>query len=133
MSELIGAADARVDVFVGEGTFPAALTIGGLQNLERASGHGVWLLFERARNLHVTSTELRETIRWGLIGGGMAQAEAARLLDTYVTTGHLTEYVPTAVTILYAALYGPEDDPVEEDPSEGEPQAPTNETPTLDD
>ena len=63
----------------------------------------------------------------------MTQAEAARLIDTYVTSGHLMEYAPVVVAILYAAIYGPDHDPVEEDPSEGEPLAPTNETPTLED
>ena len=109
------------DVFVGEGTFPAALAMGAMINLEDSRDAGPWVLLGRLRTHAFRTQDVQETIRWGLIGAGMEHGRALDLVSRYVQPGALMEYVPAAITILYAALYGPAEDPIE-----GEPEAPTN-------
>ena len=54
--------------------------------------------------------DLRETIRLGLIGGGMDPLDALVLVKRYVDDRPLMENVLPAWRILSAALMGPEDD-----------------------
>lgn len=56
--------------------------------------------------------DLRETIRLGLIGGGMKPAEALMLVQRYVDARPLQESVVPAYAILSAALVGAPEEPV---------------------
>lgn len=49
-----------------------------------------------------------DVIKFGLIGGGMDEAEAARLVETTIQAGRLLKYVPLAHAIVLVAL-GPMD------------------------
>ena len=56
---------------------------------------------------------IRETIRCGLIGGGMSPAEAIRMVKTYVEdteTYPIAGNIPIAASILAAAIYGAEEE-----------------------
>ncbi|EKF39918.1 hypothetical protein NA8A_23539 [Nitratireductor indicus C115] len=65
-----------------------------------------------------------QPIRLGLEGGGMDKAEARNLVKRHVEDEPLTLSVLTARTILAAALFGSEDDPVgESEAGEEEPSA----------
>lgn len=69
--------------------------------IESAGVHGNW----RAKHI-------RETIRLGLIGGGLDQHVALRLVKRYVDAKPLGENLTTAANILRAAIVGVPDDPV---------------------
>jgi hypothetical protein len=65
---------------------------------------------------------VRETIRLGLIGGGMTPRDALNLVRKYVDERPLTESVLVAEAVLMAAIIGvPED----EAPKKPEPEAET--------
>lgn len=63
--------------------------------------------------------DLRETLRLGLIGGGLKPAEALPLVRRYVEERPLNESVIPAYAVLTAALVGAPDEPVgKPDPAE---------------
>lgn len=82
---------------------------------------------------------VRETIRLGLIGGGMAPSKALVLTKRYVDERPLRESIPLAIAILMAVLTGPEDDAIPKAPAAEEetshsradvfPSPPSMETP----
>lgn len=57
--------------------------------------------------------DLREVLRNGLIGGGMAHVDAVRLIDRALAPPFIRFKAP-ALAVLGDCLYGPEDDPVGE-------------------
>ncbi|MHB8283905.1 MAG: gene transfer agent family protein [Caulobacteraceae bacterium] len=84
--------------------FDALCDIGpgyALALIESAGVHGNW----RAKHI-------REAIRLGLIGGGIDQHQALRLVKRYVDGRPLGENLATAANILRAAIVGVPDDPV---------------------
>lgn len=52
--------------------------------------------------------QVADVIRFGLIGGGMDEAEADKLVKSTISAGRLLKYVPLAHAIILAAL-GPGD------------------------
>lgn len=62
------------------------------------------------------STVIREVIRVGLVGGGMAPAEASKLVKRHIDDRPLAEAVPLALAILQAIAYGAPQDATEADP-----------------
>lgn len=56
--------------------------------------------------------DVRETIRLGLIGGGLTPSDAFLLVATYVDKRPMNENVGTAASILLHAVVGDPDDPV---------------------
>lgn len=64
-----------------------------------------------------------DVIKFGLIGGGMAEAEADKLVKSTIAAGRLLRYVPLAHMIILTAL-GPMDP--ETEPKK--PEAPETET-----
>lgn len=65
--------------------------------------------------------DVRETLRIGLIGGGMKPAEASACVARYVDGRPLEESVIPAYLVLTAALVGAPDEPVgKPDPAEAE-------------
>lgn len=63
-----------------------------------------------------------DVIKFGLIGGGMAEAEADKLVKSTIAAGRLLRYVPLAHMIILTAL-GPMDPE-----TEPKPEAPETET-----
>jgi len=103
------------------------LGIGELRAIQQLTDCGPEFLMHRIAAGQWRVDDLRETIRNGLIGGGMAHVEALKLVDrTFSTTSAAVAFKGPAQEILAAYLYGPPDDPVGED-MPGEP-TPANET-----
>jgi len=65
---------------------------------------------------------VRETIRLGLIGGGLEPTKALKLVRTYVDDRPLAESILTAEAILMAAIVGA---PEEDEPKKPQPEAET--------
>jgi hypothetical protein len=86
------------------------LTIGDLRALQEKTGRGPEEILARlaARTWHVD--EAIETVRLGLIGGGMARDEAKRLVSLVVDRDPLVEFRLTAFEVLSRLLYPQEAD-----------------------
>lgn len=74
--------------------------------LEEKCDAGLQEIFERIASRRWRVTDILETIRIGLIGGGMEPAKALKLVRRYVETRPWAESVPVARVILLAAIVG---------------------------
>jgi len=112
-----------VDIVWADGEHRFRLPIGLLRELQDKTDAGPAQVFERLRLGTWRVDEIRETIRLGLIGGGMAPLDALTLVVRYVDARPLLESVNVAFAILAAALIGvPDDQPGKRNP-EREQQA----------
>lgn len=115
---------ASVDLDWADGTYSFALKIGQFEELQEKCGAGPWYIqwalqcalisdgvgFQPPKDM--SPAYVRETIRLGLIGGGMEAIAALNKVRTYASEGKLTENIRVAYGIISVALQGvPEDDP----------------------
>ncbi len=106
--------------FVGDGYYDLCLRIDELIQLQEKLGAGPNVVALRLMHGEWLVGDLIETIRLGLIGGGMGQKDAYDLTYRSVVPGHLTDYAGLAGNLLFAAMAG-----VEDEPFTGEAEAPT--------
>lgn len=92
--------------FFGDGEQTFALPFPLLKELQNKTGVGIGALFHRVRSLHFSIADISETIRLGLIGGGMQPKDAFALVQTYVENRPLAESLPVALGILDAVWFG---------------------------
>ncbi len=104
---------AEIEIAFGGEDRPFRLNIGRLRALQEKVDAGPMELVNRMAAGAWRVDDLRETILQGLIGGGMASAEATRLMKTDFDDLPLAQFVPMAQAILYTALLGAEDEPGE--------------------
>lgn len=118
---------AAVTLVWGDGEHTFKLLIGELSELEEKCDCGARFI----RNSIATETErvkwVRETIRIGLVGGGMKAAEAHKLVTRYVDEVPQGENRTVAFVILGAALEGVPDEPLGK--SQGEAEAESTRSP----
>jgi hypothetical protein len=109
------------------GEHPFKLRIGELRALQSSTGVGPLFLLGRITGSQWFVDDIIDTVRLGLIGGGMNEREAKQLTDRIFTenTPALYKSALLAVRILRDAVMGEPDDPVGD---EGEPKT-ENETP----
>lgn len=120
-------ADGSVTMTWGDGEHTFRLALGQLQELQGVTGFGPEALYRRNLEGEWHVEELRETIRLGLIGGGMKPTDATDLVKRYVDDRPLLESKTPAQVILVAALVGPPDDPVgKATPESATPEAMTS-------
>ncbi|MBU0642405.1 MAG: gene transfer agent family protein [Alphaproteobacteria bacterium] len=100
-----------------------ALRLGELRALQDKCDAGPEEVFNRLRLGTWRVDDILETIRLGLIGGGLEKAEARKVINT-VEGNPLVQFKLVAITILADALIGVEDDPVGE--PRGEVASPEN-------
>lgn len=93
-----------------DGQYTFRLPIGQVRELEEKCGLGVYEIYLRMAARQWRFDHLRETIRLGLIGGGMSPVEALKLVQRYVDERPFIESVEPALRILGAGLVGPEED-----------------------
>lgn len=114
---------SRITEFVGDDYYPCELRIKELRLLQSSLGSGPSAILDRLQNGLWLVDDLIETIRLGLIGGGLPDIKSKLLVDAYVTSGSLLQYVPTAIKILISSIVGNSLDQPDDAP--GEPEAPT--------
>lgn len=86
--------------------------IGQILELEDKCDCGVMEVFNRLREGRWKFHDVRETVRLGLIGGGMEPQKALVLTKRYVDDRPWQESVHVALTILMASIVGiPDDQP----------------------
>ncbi len=93
-----------------DGPHTFRLAIAQLRELQDKTGVGPAALFDRLASRQWRVDDLRETIRLGLIGGGMDPLDALVLVKRYVDDRPLMESIEPTWRILAAALVGPVDD-----------------------
>jgi hypothetical protein len=109
------------------GEHPFKLNIGELRALQAATGVGPLFLMGRIVGSQWLVDDIIDTVRLGLIGGGMPDKDAKMLTDRVFTENTPALYRSTllATRILRDAVMGEPDDPVGD---VGEPM-PENQTP----
>lgn len=97
------------------------LRIGEIQALERACGCGIFGLLVRIGSHQAYASDIRETIRLGLVGGGETDAESTRLIMAEIDGRPLAEHLPLAAEIIKSVIDGlPK---IEEETSAGKAEA----------
>ena len=109
------------------GEHPFALPLASLEVVQQRTDFGPEYLLHRINAAQWHTRDLFEVLRNGLIGGGMSEVDALKLVTRAFETHPLIAFKVPAQTILAAALYGPADDPVGEPSPAGDP-TPSNET-----
>lgn len=106
-------ADGSYSGLWADGEHKFRLPIGLLRELQDKCKAGPPLIFQRLRLNVWEVDDIRETIRLGLIGGGMKPTEALVLVIRYIDEPlRLMDNVPVALEVLGAALVGvPGDQP----------------------
>ena len=111
----------RITEFVGNDDYPLQLKIAQLRILQSETGEGPSKILTRLQSGEWFVDDIIIPIRLGLIGGGMTDRDAKKLVENYIVDGALLQYSVVAIKVMYAAISGnPEDMP-----DMGEPMAPT--------
>lgn len=105
--------------FLGDGDHAFALPFDSLKELEKATSTTIGLLFERVRLWHFAITDLTETIRLALIGGGATPKDAFELTRAYVAGRPIKESYPLVLEILSAVYFGDEPDTATDEAANG--------------
>ena len=107
--------DARIELDFGPGTYCFRLAWGQLASLQEACDAGPYVILDRLMNGTWRVNDIRETIRYGLIGGGsVTPSEALKLVREYVEARPPIESLLTAQAILSAGLMGAPEEKVGE-------------------
>lgn len=105
-----GSRNAEASFDWADRTYRFRLPIGMLRELQEKTGAGPYELLRRIQAGAWRVDDLREVIRCGLIGGGLAPGEALRLVRLYVEERPLGESTYPAIIILAAAVFGVPDE-----------------------
>ena len=92
--------------FFGDGEHTFAMPFPLIEELQKTTGVTIGVLFQRVRSLTFGISDIAETIRLGLIGGGAQPAQAFRLVELYVKQRPLAETLPVALSILELVWFG---------------------------
>lgn len=100
---------AKISFAWADGDYTFRLAIAQLEELQEKTDCGPLFLLNRINSAEWRVQDLRETIRLGLIGGGMAPTDALKLVKRYVDDRPLIESIKPASAILTAAIIGARD------------------------
>ncbi len=123
--------DGRLETVWGGDERVFRLGIGELLALEDACDVAVFEIYMRICGQRWGVRDVRETLRLGLIGGGMEAKRAKRLVDENAGSGKLGEASRLAVVVLGKALIGDEPGKAAGGVTMGETTAPTGSPPPL--
>lgn len=98
--------DASLLLDWADGTYTFRIAIGQWRELQEKTGVGPLELYRRVSTGAWRIDDLCQTIRLGLIGGGLAPAQALALSRSYVEQRPPLECVLTAEAVLLAGLMG---------------------------
>jgi hypothetical protein len=118
--------NASITLAWADGDYLFRLPIGQLRELQEKCGAGPMVIYQRLHSGEWRVDDVRETLRLGLIGGGMKPVEALVLVKRYVDERPWAENVLPATAVILAAVMGVPDDKV------GKPEAETTTTEATD-
>jgi hypothetical protein len=104
--------DGSITLPFGDATHVFRLRIGELRELEAKRNAGMIEVYNRLASLNFRVDDITETLRLGLIGGGMASPMALGLVAKYVVPTTFLVHGVIARAVLAAAIMGDEGDPV---------------------
>jgi len=111
----------KFDATFGDGRHCFQLRLGELEELQEKCDAGPPLILARLGAGQWRTGDVRETVRLGLIGGGMKPVEALALVERYLDQRpDWMENALLARGVLAAALIGVEDEALEKPEGEGE-------------
>lgn len=94
----------------GDGEHVFELRLKEIRMLEEHRGVGIFRLLQRIVDQSCQVDDYRETIRLGLVGGGMAVETANKMVRDYVDDRPKAEALPVAYFVLAAVAHGIPDD-----------------------
>ena len=92
--------------FFGDAEYAFQLRPALIIELEHKTGAGIGALCSRVFARQFTQSDIQETIRLALIGGGLKPERAAALIASYAVDRPLSETYPVAVAILENVWFG---------------------------
>lgn len=104
--------DARVELDWADGTYSFRLAWAQLAELQDKCNAGPYVILTRLEDNTWRVEDISNTLRLGLIGGGMAPADALKMARTYIEARPPMENLIPARLVLMAALMGSEDEPL---------------------
>jgi len=113
-------ANGEVTEPFGDGKHTFRLGITQLEELQEKCDAGPAFVLRRLIAFEYLVSDVRETIRLGLIGGGMEAKPALLLVERYVDDLDKTPFAESAglaSAILNAAIFGPDDDQLGKPPA----------------
>ena len=120
---------AKIDAAFGDGRHCFRLALAELEELQEKCDAGPPLILARIEASQWKTADVRETIRLGLIGGGMDALKALALVERYVDERpDWTKNALLARGVLYAALVGVDEEPPEKPKGEAETASPDSPT-----
>lgn len=123
----MGTRDGSIDLTWPDEERTFRLRLGELRELQEKCGNRGPMTIVNALTMGTWLVDdIVQPIRLGLIGGGMSQGDAAKLVQTHLGDGRLKEGIFVAQAIVMAAITGPPDEKLEppkgkggkEDPAE---------------
>lgn len=140
---LKGSRTAKITAIVGDDYYDLKLDFGALVELEEKTDRGAFYILRRLSDVDHQGfvgdfriSWIIDIIRIGLVGAGSMNArEAVKFTDRHLREGFVMDYLEVAQNVLYAALHGPEQEPVvfetkDAEPGEPEPEAELTPTPS---
>lgn len=125
--------DAKIELDWADGTYQFRLGWGELAELQEKTDAGPYVVLQRLHGGAWRIEDVSNTIRLGLIGGGMKPEEALKKVRYYVEQRPPMESLPYAVAVLSAGLLGAPDEPLGEAEGEAaEAKSTTSPTESLD-
>jgi len=106
-----------------DGTYCFRLTLAGAIELESKCDAPIAIIHHRLVTGQYKVADLRETIRMGLIGGGLEPTQALKLVRTYVDERPLSESWVIASVIMGGLFSGFEEHPISDPPEAASPKA----------
>lgn len=104
-----------IELPFADGIYRFRLGIGELRELQDKSGTGPLVVIDRLRGRDWRVDDVRETVRLGLIGAGMAPTDAHLLCVRYIDQRRrYVALAPVALAVLIAALADDPADPAGE-------------------
>lgn len=126
-----GNRDAKLTRDFADGTYTFRMAWGQLIALQEKTGVGPPVLLERLFGRSWMIGDIAQVIRLGLIGGGMKDVDALRLVRRYVEERLPMDNLELAQRIMHAGLWGAPDEPPGEQQGEERASASTT-SPTAD-
>lgn len=104
---------AKCDLDWGDGTYTFRLTVSGTIELEQKCDAPFTVILNRLNQGTYGISDVRETIRLGLIGGGMEQVKALTLVRSQIDDhGGVAGHALAARAILMGLMFGFEAEPL---------------------
>lgn len=115
--------NGKIELNWADGTYAFNIAkVAQALELEEKCGVGVAEIFDRLRTGRWWVNDVRETLRLGLIGGGLEPIRALKIVRRYVDERPWSESVQVALAVLMAAIVGVPGDDVGKKPA-AEPTA----------